>query len=216
MLFFTLLPEAVRYGTLGEDSIIPKKISPHWWAFLSLSIQPPPDTVHTGVYLMVSMTFLSFLYSPRRGRPIRSLCESSISFVALHLHIAAVWHGPHHVVLVGLIDPVVFTLLEEAARLRCTQQVFAPSGVGAVRTMRVDLSFFTLYTPPPRSRTTHHWSLPTVREDSQGWGHSRRGEGASYEEEDKCMHVRASTYSGNRAMIGSHGRELRVVFGHMW
>jgi hypothetical protein len=76
---------------------------------LYLSIQPPPDTVHTWWILMVALTFL---YSPRRGRPIRytlQVLADQAVFASLEgftflcrldglctpLHPAAAWHGTH-------------------------------------------------------------------------------------------------------------------------
>jgi hypothetical protein len=84
-VFVTLLPEAARYG---HSESLPFLLRLDGLC-LYFSIQPPPDTVPTGLFLMVLMTFL----------------------------------------------------LTEAARMRCSLQIFAPSGVGAVRAMRVDLSF---------------------------------------------------------------------------
>jgi hypothetical protein len=87
--------------------------------YLSISIQPPPDTVPTGLFFTVSVIFLlssqrppdavhsaSLLsFFPLLAEAVRygSLCKYSFLFY-LHLHVAAIGHGPHHVVLDGLDD----------------------------------------------------------------------------------------------------------------
>jgi hypothetical protein len=48
--------------------------------YIYLSIQPPPDTVTTGLFLLVSLTFH---YTPRRGRPMRCTLQVIASLEGL-------------------------------------------------------------------------------------------------------------------------------------
>jgi hypothetical protein len=136
---------------------------PPWWAFLS--IQPPPDTVHTGLYLMVSMTFL--LLSSQR--PSDTVHSGSLPFVCcldglnLSLHPAAAWHGHHWIVLVGLVD-LFITLLVEAVRYGTLWE----SSLSSVRccSVRCDADIVN---------SQDRWRRMSKHDVSQ-WGDSGRGE----------------------------------------
>jgi hypothetical protein len=118
--FFTLLAEAARCGTLCKF-LANLAVFVSLEGFALLSIQPPPDTVHTQLFLMVALTFLS---SPHSGRPIRcalqvladlavfALLEDTFLFFPL-LSVSA--QSPSDTVHTVLILMVALTFLLTAA-----------------------------------------------------------------------------------------------------
>jgi hypothetical protein len=142
VVFLPLLTAAARYGScckstnlcrLNGPHLAAAQHGPHWIELVGLGdlfVPLLPEAVWHGALWESSISSL----------PLWAL-DVDLSFhFPLHLHTAAVWHGSHSDVLDGRVD-----LSPCRGRLmRCTLRVFAPSGVGAVRTMRFFL--FLTYT----------------------------------------------------------------------
>jgi hypothetical protein len=122
--FFTLLAEAARYGTLCKF-LADLAVFALLEGFALLSIQPPPETVHTRLFLMVALTFCSSSHS---GHPIRYALQvladlavfallEGFPFLSSPLHPAAARHGTHPMDLDGRVDLSFFTLLLPIALL---------------------------------------------------------------------------------------------------